>query len=250
MVHPYHALKSDIHFQTLLHHNPEALMRASGVWADTATGIQNVENWLNEHPALLTLLKNTGNLVGGAMWLKNLTPVGLLTGLVVNYGYEQHLKLMECNLELTKEHLTTYLQKHDEDITSEQAQYLANISVKVLETAGQIAIHQIAAKGFNKGFRVMSKEVSPAKVHTEDKYKFIDVLKGTNTPTVINKRKYTGHALDRMKGKGFTPTVVENTIKYPIKTLPGKTAGTIQYIGEALKVVLNNAGNVITVIPQ
>jgi len=72
----------------------------------------------------LTLLKNTGTIVvGEATWLKNLTPVGLLTGLVVNYGYEQLLKLMEGNLELAKEHLTTYFQKHDEDITLEQAQY-------------------------------------------------------------------------------------------------------------------------------
>jgi len=39
--------------------------------------------------------------------------------LLGNYGYEQLLKLMEGNLELEKEHLATYFQKHDEDITAE-----------------------------------------------------------------------------------------------------------------------------------
>jgi len=92
-------------------------MRASGVWADTA--IQNVNNWLYAHSALLSLLKNTGTIAESTTWLKNLTPVGLLTGLVVNYGYEQLLKLIEGNLELAKEHLTTYFQEHDEDITAE-----------------------------------------------------------------------------------------------------------------------------------
>ena len=66
-------------------------MRGGGIWADTATGLQGIENWLNAHPALLSLMKNTGNLAAGATWLKNLTPAGIVIGLVTNYGYEKVL---------------------------------------------------------------------------------------------------------------------------------------------------------------
>jgi hypothetical protein len=78
----------------------------------------------------------------------------------------------------------------------------------------------------------------------------INVVEGTNLPTIINGRKFTGHALDSMQSRGFIPTIVENIIKHPTKVITGKTSGTTVYIGEKLKVVLNNAGDVITVIPQ
>jgi hypothetical protein len=150
LTHPEYAQQADRYYQTMLYRDPDALMRGAGVWADATTGLQGVENWLDVHPALLSLMKNTGSVVGGAIWLSKLTPAGLVTGLVVNYGYEKLLKLMEGNIEVAKEHLTTYFQAHDEDITPEQASYLANCAMKVLQTAGQIAVHQAAAKGFNK----------------------------------------------------------------------------------------------------
>jgi hypothetical protein len=73
----------------------------------------------------------------------------MLTGLVVNYGYEKLLKLMEGNIAVAKEHLTTYFLTHDKEITHEQASYLANFAMQVLQTAGQIAVHQVASKRFN-----------------------------------------------------------------------------------------------------
>ncbi|MGE7307566.1 pre-toxin TG domain-containing protein [Priestia megaterium] len=105
---------------------------------------------------------------------------------------------------------------------------------------------------------------------------------------VIHDRKYTEHALERMapntaevraelttrahqkaaeKGikvgtteynkfiksyvdpRGITPTVIEDAIKNtPAK--PGSRAGTFDHMAEKVKVVVNNNGDVITVIPR
>ena len=78
----------------------------------------------------------------------------------------------------------------------------------------------------------------------------LNVVRGTNVSTIINGRKFTGHALDKMQGRGFTPTIVEEIIKHPTKIISGKQPGTTVYIGEKLKVVLNEAADIITVIPQ
>ena len=149
LAHPVYAMQSDIGYQTLLRDNPASMLRGAGVWADTATGLQGIEAWLDAHPALLSLMKNTGSVVGGAMWLKNLTPVGLVSYLVTNYGYDQVLKLLDGKIEIAKAHLTTYFLDHDSEITPEQAGYLANFAMQVLKTAGQIAVHQVAATKFN-----------------------------------------------------------------------------------------------------
>ncbi|WP_246215607.1 T7SS effector LXG polymorphic toxin [Listeria valentina] len=102
----------------------------------------------------------------------------------------------------------------------------------------------------------------------------------------INGRKYTGHALERMapdtievraelntraekiaRSRGLTedsykdfvksyaqprnipPTVVENTIKNGNR-MPGNSKGTWEYTTKEIKVITNDAGEVITVIPQ
>ena len=74
--------------------------------------------------------------------------MGLVSGLVTNYGYNQVLKLMDGNIEVAKQHLTTYFLEHDQEITAEQASYLANLSMQALQTGGQILTHQVAAKKF------------------------------------------------------------------------------------------------------
>lgn len=105
---------------------------------------------------------------------------------------------------------------------------------------------------------------------------------------VINGRKYTEHALERMTpntaevraelttrahqkaaeegykvddenyGKfikryvdprGITPTVIEDVIKNT-PAIPGKNPGTFDHIAEKIKVVVNSNGDVITVIPR
>jgi hypothetical protein len=161
--HPSYTRQSALHYQTLLPQNPDVLLRGGGVWADTATGLQGIENWLNAHPALLSLMKNTGNLAAGATWLKNFTPAGIVIGLVTNYGYEQVLQLMEGRMDVAKEALTSYFKAHDKDITQEQASYLANFSMEALQAVGQVAVHQVAAKRFN----AVKKGVNGAKVNVK-----------------------------------------------------------------------------------
>jgi hypothetical protein len=70
-----------------------------------------------------------------------------------------------------------------------------------------------------------------------------------NAAEMIGGRQYTGHALDRMMGRGVTPSVVENTIKVGEKSV-GKTAGTLEFFNPRNKVgvVIDAAtGRVITV---
>jgi hypothetical protein len=70
-----------------------------------------------------------------------------------------------------------------------------------------------------------------------------------NAAEMIGGRQYTGHALDRMMGRGVTPSVVENTIKIGEKSV-GKTARTLEFFDPKNKVgvVIDAAtGRVITV---
>ena len=70
-----------------------------------------------------------------------------------------------------------------------------------------------------------------------------------NSPAKINEINYSGHAIDRMQGRGVPPSAVENAIKNGTKS-PGNTAGTTVHVSSDVKVVTNSDGKVITVIPQ
>ena len=50
----------------------------------------------------------------------------------------------------------------------------------------------------------------------------IKVVEGTNKSTYINGREYSGHALDRMQGRGLYPSVVEDATDNGTMSL-GKT---------------------------
>jgi RHS repeat-associated protein len=77
----------------------------------------------------------------------------------------------------------------------------------------------------------------------------IDVTPGTNEPTTIGGREYTGHSLDQMQGRGIPPTAVENAIQNGTKT-PGNQPGTTVNTGSGVTVVTGDRGQVITVIPN
>ncbi|MHA6879177.1 RHS repeat-associated core domain-containing protein, partial [Ralstonia pseudosolanacearum] len=79
----------------------------------------------------------------------------------------------------------------------------------------------------------------------------LEVADGTNTPTTINGRDYSGHALDRMQGRGVPPSAVEEAIQNGAPE-PGNTAGTTVYtdIANGIRVVVNAVGRVITVITR
>jgi hypothetical protein len=72
-----------------------------------------------------------------------------------------------------------------------------------------------------------------------------------NTPTIINGRKFTEHALDQMQARGIiSPSAVLGTIENYQKKIPGNTPGTMIFIRDNIKVVINEVGDIVTVIPQ
>ena len=77
----------------------------------------------------------------------------------------------------------------------------------------------------------------------------IDVKPGTNKPEVINGRKYTGHSLDQMQGRGTPPSAVEEAIQNGSKA-PGNTPGTTIHTSSDVRVITNSNGDVITVYPK
>jgi RHS repeat-associated protein len=80
-----------------------------------------------------------------------------------------------------------------------------------------------------------------------------NILKITtkNSPKIINGTKFTGHALDQMQSRGIiSPYSVLDVVKNPTQILSGSTQGTIVFIKDNLKVVTNNAGDIITVMWQ
>jgi hypothetical protein len=71
-----------------------------------------------------------------------------------------------------------------------------------------------------------------------------------NPPTTINGRPYSGHAIDRIQGRGLTPSVIDDTIQPGNLVGPGNTPGTTMYYNSVnrVTVIVNNVtGSVITV---
>lgn len=88
----------------------------------------------------------------------------------------------------------------------------------------------------------------PATAPTGRKEGPITVAPGTNQPTKIGGRIYTGHSLDRMQGRGVTPSAVEDAINNGEAT-PGNTPDTTVHTGRnGVVVVTGSSGQVITVI--
>ena len=72
-----------------------------------------------------------------------------------------------------------------------------------------------------------------------------------NFPTTIDGTKFTGHALDQMQARGIlSPSAVLDVVKNPARTFSGNTPGTTVYIKDNLRVITNNAGDIVSVIPQ
>jgi uncharacterized protein RhaS with RHS repeats len=77
----------------------------------------------------------------------------------------------------------------------------------------------------------------------------LDVTPGTNSPTTIDGIDYSGHALDQMQGRGFTPSVVEDTINNG-QQFPTKDPDTVVYYNSSNNVsvyVGKSSGKVVTV---
>ncbi len=70
-----------------------------------------------------------------------------------------------------------------------------------------------------------------------------------NSPAIINGRKYTGHAIDRMQDRGLTPSIIENAIQSG-EALPNRIPNRIEYRDyiNQIRVIVEN-DEVITLIP-
>lgn len=74
--------------------------------------------------------------------------------------------------------------------------------------------------------------------------------KPRNSPETINGRTYSGHAIDRMQERGYTPSVVESALKNGTPS-PGNRPNTTVFTDTVnkVRVVMNSeTGNVVTVI--
>jgi RHS repeat-associated protein len=88
-----------------------------------------------------------------------------------------------------------------------------------------------------------------ARVPTGNRGAPIEVKPGTNRPDRIGGRDYTGHAIDRMQGRGVPPSAVEDAIQNG-GSLPGRELGTTVHEGDGVTVVTGPNGQVITVRPN
>ena len=68
-----------------------------------------------------------------------------------------------------------------------------------------------------------------------------------NAPGVVNGRQYSGHVFDRMRNRGLTPTVIENTIRTGTRSPSRDGTSLVHDPVNNVSVVLNESGGVITV---
>jgi RHS repeat-associated protein len=75
----------------------------------------------------------------------------------------------------------------------------------------------------------------------------MDVKDGTNPPTTIGGRDYSGHSQDRMQGRGVPPSAVEEAIKNGTSK-PSRDGTTVHTDSKnGVQVVVNSDGKVVTV---
>lgn len=71
-----------------------------------------------------------------------------------------------------------------------------------------------------------------------------------NIRTTISGREFSGHALDQMQGRGFMPSVVENTVQRGTTFPTGSgTTGYFDSVNRVRVITDTASGRVVTVIP-
>lgn len=75
--------------------------------------------------------------------------------------------------------------------------------------------------------------------------------KPRNAPETIGGRDYSGHAIDRMQERGYTPSVIENALRTGTRSAGNKPSTSVFTDStNNLRVITNSeTGRVITVIP-
>ncbi|WP_194714289.1 RHS repeat-associated core domain-containing protein [Noviherbaspirillum soli] len=91
-------------------------------------------------------------------------------------------------------------------------------------------------------------ENTPASTPVGKRGSPLEIKDGTNSPTNINDRQYSGHALDRMQGRGVPPSAVEDAIQNGVKAAGNKPGANAYTSGEnGIQVIVNDSGRVVTV---
>ena len=103
----------------------------------------------------------------------------------------------------------------------------------------------------SKGKEEVGKETNDvsASTPTGSKGNVLNIPDGTNKPTTINDRQFSGHALDRMQRQGITPSTVESAINSQ-NAVVGKIPGTTAYHDKVNNITVitdTKSGRVVTV---
>ena len=79
----------------------------------------------------------------------------------------------------------------------------------------------------------------------------IEIDRGTNPPADIRGRPYSGHALDRMQGRGLSPSTVENAVR-PENLIRSSRGANLYWdpVNRIMVVVDPRTNTVITAIPR
>jgi RHS repeat-associated protein len=75
----------------------------------------------------------------------------------------------------------------------------------------------------------------------------INIADGTNAPGKVYGRSYSGHAFDRMQGRGIPPSAVEEAINNPASVSAGRGGTTIYRSSDGVTAVVSGSGRVVTV---
>jgi RHS repeat-associated protein len=117
---------------------------------------------------------------------------------------------------------------------------------------GSIALGAVTAGAFkyvggSRSARTTASEGKPASAPVGTRSQPADF--DGNSPATINGKEYSGHAIDRMQGRGLTPSVIEDAMQPGNRVGPGNTPGTSKYYSPENGVTViadDTSGRVIT----
>ena len=128
-----------------------------------------------------------------------------------------------------------------------------SLEVASLVTGGYGAVK--GAMAFNKLARMPGKITKMTKLGGNGfsgrkgfEFKNARYQKHRNIPTEIRGRFYSGHALDQMQNRGFTPSIIEEIAQNGSRVVDTRQ-GTVDYYDAInnIKLVLNTDGEVVTI---
>ena len=78
----------------------------------------------------------------------------------------------------------------------------------------------------------------------------IELPRGTYTEDTIGGRRYSGHAIERMVGRGIPPSVIEDTINNGVQQAGDASGTTVHTSSNATVVTSDDDGGVVTLWPN